>query len=146
MRLWRRRRKSLKGYEVKNLLFFLVFMIALGTFVAFVFRAYRYPDEARRGYEENPNGILSEAVDPASGFCIFYVGTRISAARHRYEGPHQIPVTDDGFVRELFAIPGVTGVVVDQNLVMLEKSTSAPWERIQGTARDVINSHLHLHQ
>jgi len=144
--LWRARRKSLKGYEGTNLLFFLVFMIALGTFVAFVFRSYRFPSEAPRNSGDNANGVLSEAVDPSSGFCIFYVGTRISVAKRRYEGPHAIPATDDGLVRELFAIPGVTGVVVDENLIMLEKSTSAPWERIQGTAREVINSHLHIHQ
>jgi hypothetical protein len=135
--------KSLKGYEGANLLFFFLVILVLGGFVAIVFQFYRGAD--RPAAAERP-GVLSEAEIPGTEACMFYLGTRISQNNRRYIGLHDVPATDDGLVRDLFAIPGVAEVVVDRSMVMLHKAPSAKWETIKPDAHEVINRHLHMHQ
>ncbi len=139
-----KRRGSLRGYEGTNLLFFFVFMVALGVFVWFYFTSFRSPNAPP--ISDSSEGILSEVVERGSDICVFYLGTEIVASRHRYQGPQDIPVTDDGFVRGLFEIPGISEVVVERRMVILRKFPSARWERIQDRARVVISNHLHAHQ
>lgn len=138
-------RHVLRRYEGTNLLFFLVFILALGVFVAWVFRSYKSPNAVTPSEPDN-RGILSEVVTPGSETCVFYLGTRLSETNRQYRRRTDIPVTDDGFVAGLFAIPGVDVVVVDQKLVMLQKTSMVRWEKIQPSAREVIKSHLHMHQ
>jgi len=42
-------------------------------------------------------------------------------------------------------VNGVVEVVVDQKLIILQKSPSARWETIESSAREVIRNHLHMH-
>jgi hypothetical protein len=141
-----RRGNILKRYEGSNLLFFLVFVIALGLFVSLVFQSYRKSGEKPASAADDDNGIVSEAVSSAAESCLFYLGTKLSESNRTCRSQMDIPVTDDGLVRDLFAISGVVGVVVDQRLVVLQKSPAARWETIQPSAREVINRHLHMHQ
>jgi len=133
----------LRSYEWTNLLFFLLLIVALGVFVAIVFRIYSTPEESPAKSED---GILSEIVAPGSDICIFYVGSRLTDVSRKYQSRLQIPPTDDGLVKGLFDIPGVIGVTIDQRMVMISKSPEARWEAIQPGAREVIRNHLHLHQ
>ena len=139
----KRRGKTLRGYEGGNLLFFLLVILVLGGFVAVVFQFYRGAD--RPAASERP-GVLSEAEIPGTEACMFYLGTKISPHNRRYVGINDIPATDDGLVRDLFGISGVTEVVIDQSMVMLHKVPSARWESIKPGAHEVINRHLHMHQ
>ncbi len=136
--------RTLKGYEGTNLLFFFCIILILGGFVAIVFQFYR--GAMKPSSSSMHPGVISESVIPGTEACMFYVGTRMSESNRRYVGPQDIPATDDGLVRDLFAVPGVTEVVVDHTMVMLHKSPSAQWEKIQPGAREVINKHLHMHQ
>ncbi len=138
-------RHVLRRYEGTNLLFFLVFILALGVFVAWVFRSYKSPNAVIPS-EPDDRGILSEVVTPGSETCVFYLGTKLSETNRQYRSRTDIPVTDDGLVAGLFAIPGVDVIVVDQKLVMLQKTSMVRWEKIQPSAREVIKSHLHMHQ
>jgi len=136
-------RKNLSRYEGVNLLFFLFIIVALGAFVSVVFVYYR-GKPAGPGNDDRP-GILAENVVPGIEACMFSLGTKISETNRRYIGVQDISVVDDGLVRDLFAVPGVTEVVVDRNMIILHKAPSAEWERIQPGAREVINRHLHMH-
>ena len=138
-------RNVLRKYEGTNLLFFLFFILALGVFVSWIFQSFRSPNTftPKEAAEE---GILSEAVTPESETCVFYLGTRLSERNHQYRSRADVPPTDDGLVTGLFGIPGVDVVVVDQKLIMLQKSSSARWEKIRPSAREVIEDHLHMHQ
>jgi Scaffold protein Nfu/NifU N terminal len=141
----RRKGNVLRKYEGANLLFFLAFAVVLAGFVAWVFQSYRSPrietfDESAEG-----NGVVSELISPDDS-CIFYLSTKISESGRRYRGKAEIPPTDDGLIRDLFGIEGVTGMVVDQKMVILQKSPAARWEAIQPMAKEVINNHLHMHQ
>jgi hypothetical protein len=136
-------RGTLQQYELTNLLFFLVLIVALAVLVALVFNHYRTLGEGPSG-DENP-GILSEAVDAASDVGMFYLGTKISETSHRYQSRIDIPVTDDGFLKELFSLPGIDEVTINQKTVMLKKSSSARWETISPGVRRIVSSHLHIH-
>ncbi|HYK91859.1 MAG TPA: NifU N-terminal domain-containing protein [Acidobacteriota bacterium] len=138
-------RHVLRRYEGGNLLFFLGFILALGIFVSWVFQSYRSPN-AVVPPESPEKGILSEIVTPGSETCVFYLGTKLSETNHRYRSRTEIPATDDGLVAGLFGIPGVEVIVVDGKMLMLQKSPLTRWERIQPSAREVIKSHLHMHQ
>lgn len=140
-----RKGNVLRKYEGTNLLFFLIFVIALGVFVALVFQSYKNPGEEPSKKSANGNGIVSEVISPSAESCIFYLGTRLSESSLRYRSRLDIPVTDDGLARDLFAISGVAEVIVDQKLIILRKSPSAHWEAIQPSAREIINNHLHMH-
>lgn len=136
-------RRTLKGYEGINLVVFLLVLVGLGVFVALVFQYYRAPNVKE---SEGEKGVLSTATIPGSDGCMFYVGTELSQTKLRYTSAEAIAATDDGFVRDLFAIPGVVEVVIDHSLVVLHKSPGARWEPIQPAAREVIKKHLHLHR
>ena len=135
--------KSLKKYELTNLLFFLVLIVALGVLVTFVFRHY-----GTRNQEQSEGavvGVVSEAVGPGSDVGLFYLDTKLSETTRRYRSRLEIPATDDGLVSELFALPGVEEVTIDQKVIMLKKNGSVRWESIQPGVRRIVKEHLHMH-
>jgi hypothetical protein len=136
-------RRSLKKYEITNLLFFLGIIAALAVLVTFVFRYYgtrnQLPDT------ESDMGVISEALSPGSDVGLFYLGTKLSEASHQYRSRLEIPVTDDGLLKELFALPGVEEITLDQRVIVVRKINSAPWESIQPGVRRIVKSHLHIH-
>ncbi|MBN2243159.1 MAG: NifU N-terminal domain-containing protein [Acidobacteria bacterium] len=136
-------RRSLKNYELTNLFFSLTLIVALGIVVTFVFRYYGNRNMGIA--EDGERGIVSEAMHPGSDIAIFNLGTKIYQTSHQYRNPLDIPVTDDGFLKELFAIPGVREVTVDQRSIMIRKDASASWENIRPRLREVVERHLHLH-
>jgi hypothetical protein len=140
------RKNVLRRYEGTNLLFFLVFILALGLFVSWVFKSFRSPNAVAVDTSSDEEGILSEVITPGSETCVFYLGTKLSETGHQYRSRTEIPATDDGLVAGLFGIPGVEVVVIDGKMVMLQKAPPVRWERIQPNAREVIKSHLHMHQ
>lgn len=138
-----RSRRSLKKYEISNLLFFLVLIIALGVLVAFVFRYY-----GTRNNEPEPDadmGVVSDSLSPGSDVGMFYLGTKLAETSHQYRSRLEIPVTDDGFVKDLFDLPGVEEITLDQKIIVIRKSTSARWEAIQPGVRRIVKAHLHIH-
>jgi len=136
-------RKSLQKYEFTNLLFFLVLIIALGVLVAFVFRFY---GTRGTGLEDEANmGVISDSVSAGSDVGMFYLGTNLSETTLQYRNRLQIPVTDDGFLKEMFSIPGVEEITVNQRVIVIRKSPSAPWESIQPGVRRIVKEHLHIH-
>jgi hypothetical protein len=76
---------------------------------------------------------------------MLYLGTKISEATFRYQSRIDIPVTDDGFLKELFSLPGVEEVTMNQKTLMLRKNSSARWETISPEVRRIVNNHLHIH-
>jgi hypothetical protein len=117
--------------------------MALGVLVTFVFRYY-----GNRGMDTsdgNSVGVVSDAVGAGSDVGIFYLDTKLSETTHSYRSQIQIPVTDDGFLREVFALPGVEEVTIDQKVVMIKKYSSARWELIQSGVRRIVKEHLHIH-
>jgi hypothetical protein len=136
-------RRSLKKYEITNLLFFLTVIVVLGVLVSFVFRYYGTRNEESSG--EGELGVISEALDARSDVGLFYLGTKLSETNHQYRSRLEIPVTDDGLVKELFSLPGVEEVTINQKIIMLKKATSTPWEAIQPGVRRIVKGHLHLH-
>lgn len=136
-------RKSLKKYEIYNLLFFLGLILGLGALVTFVFHSYSTKSESDSGNGEK--GIISEVVSDGSDIGMFYLGTKIYETSGRYQSLLDVPVTDDGFLKELFAIPGVAGITVDRRSVMIMKYPSASWNTIRPAVRQIIERHLHLH-
>jgi hypothetical protein len=133
-------RRSLKKYEITNLLFFLAIIVALGILVTFVFRHYGtrgqlIPDEAKAG-------VVSEVTDPGSDIGIFYLGARISETSRQYRSRLEIPVTDEGLVRELFDLPGVEEVTINQRVIMLKKNAAAGWNSITPGVHRIVKNHL----
>ena len=119
-------RRSLKRYEITNLLFFLTVIVALGVLVSFVFHHYgtRYekpPDNANAG-------VISESL-----------------TSHQYQSRLEIPVTDDGLIRGLFSLPGVESVTINQSVIIIRKSSSVQWNRIQPGVHQIVKEHLHIH-
>jgi len=84
-------RKSLKRYEVYNLLFFLSLILVLGALVTFVFRSYSTRNESDSGSSEK--GIISEVVSDGSDIGVFYLGTKIFQLISQYQILLYIPVT-----------------------------------------------------
>jgi hypothetical protein len=138
-------RRRLKKYEIKNLVFFLSFIVALGVLGAFVFKSYKDRDLVPPK-PFDPNGILNEFISPTADSCYFHLGTRLTESTQRYHSPKDIPAADDGLIKGLFSISGVVEVVVDQKLVVLQKSPKAHWEEIQPAAREILTAHLHMHK
>ena len=135
--------RSLKKYEITNLLFILVLIIALGVLVTFVFRYY-----GQRGQEltsDDAAGVISDAIVAGSDVGIFYLDFRLSETTHQYRSPIEVPVTDDGLLKGLFALPGVEEVTIDQKSIMIKKYNSARWEGIQSGVRRIVKEHLHMH-
>ena len=138
-------KNKLIAYELKNLVFFVVLILALGVFITWVMQNYKIRGKNWASESEGEKGILSEGVSPVGDTCIFYVGTNLSETTQKYLNKMEIPVTDDGFIAGFFEIPGLTSVVVNKKTVMLQKSPSAKWETIQPLARELIMKHLHPH-
>jgi hypothetical protein len=136
-------RGTLAQYELSNLLFFLVLIAALGVLVALVFNHYRTLNQGPS--EEGDIGIVSEALDSTSDVGMFYLGTKIAETSYQYRNRIEIPVTDDGFLKGLFSLPGVEAVTINQKTIMLKKSTSARWETISPGVRRIVSNHLHIH-
>jgi hypothetical protein len=135
--------RSLKKYELTNLLFFLVLIVALGVVVTFVFRHYGIRNQ--ESSEGDVVGVVSEAVGSGSDVGLFYLDTKLSESTLRYRSRLEIPPTDDGLVQELFALPGVEEVTIDQKVIMLKKNGSVRWESIQPAVRRIVKEHLHIH-
>lgn len=135
--------KTLKKYELTNLLFFLVLIVALGVLVTFVFRHYGNRDQYIS--DGSAAGVVSEAVSPGSDIGLFYLDTRLSETTRQYRSRIEIPATDDGLLQELFALPGIEEVTVDQKVLILKKNGSSPWDNIQPGVRRIVKEHLHLH-
>ena len=140
------RKDVLKSYEGTNLLFFLGVIAVLGMVVGWVFLSYKSRNDSPRRRQVEEPGVISEVISSSSGTCLFYLGTRLSETNRTYRNPAEIPVTDDGLVRDLFSLPGVTEVVVDQRLILLQKSPAARWEEIRPGAKEIVRNHLHMHQ
>jgi len=135
--------KSLKGYEFTNLLFFLVLIVALGVLVTFVFRHYGTRNQEQS--EGSSVGVVSEAVGSGSDIGLFYLDTKLSERTLQYRSRLEIPATDDGLVRDLFALPGIEEVTIDPKVIILKKNGSARWESIQAGVRRIVKEHLHIH-
>jgi hypothetical protein len=136
-------RRSLKKYEITNLLFFLVLMIALGVLVFFVFRYYG--NGGRTSEEDSAPGIVSEAVSEGTNVGIFYLGTRLTETTHQYQSRLQISATDDGLIRDLFSLPGVEEITLNPTTLLIKKNGSVRWESIQSGVRTIVGNHLHQH-
>jgi hypothetical protein len=136
-------RRSLKKYEIKNLLFFLTLIVALGVLVVFVFRFYgtRNQDVAI----ESGAGVISDNMNPSSDMGIFYLGTTLSQTSLQYRNRIEIPATDDGLIRDLFSLEGVEEVTVNQRMIILRKNSAVRWEGIKSGVRQIVNNHLHFH-
>jgi hypothetical protein len=139
----KKNRRSLKKYELTNLLFFLTIIVALGVLVAVVFRHYgtRNIETA----DESEPGVLSDQLNSASDVGIFYLGTKLTETSHVYRNSLDIPVTDDGLARDLFSLPGVEEITIDQRMIIVKKYTDAHWEGIQPGVRRIVKNHLHIH-
>jgi hypothetical protein len=135
--------KSLKKYELTNLLFFLALIAALGVLVTFVFRHYGIRNQ--ESSEGSVVGVVSEAVGPGSDVGLFYLDTKLSETTRQYRSRLEIPATDDGLVNELFALPGVEEVTIDKKVIILKKNGSSRWESIQPGVRRIVKEHLHIH-
>ncbi|HTY64930.1 MAG TPA: NifU N-terminal domain-containing protein [Acidobacteriota bacterium] len=135
--------RSLKKYELSNLLFFLVLIAAFGVVVTLVFRHYGM--QSGESSDEGAVGVVSEAVGSGSDIGLFYLDTKLSETTRRYKSRLEIPPTDDGLVRELFALPGVEEVTIDQKVLILKKNGSSRWESIQPGVRRIVKDHLHIH-
>ena len=135
--------KSLKGYELTNLLFFLVLIVAFGVLVTFVFRHYGTRNQEQS--EGDAVGVVSEAVGSGSDIGLFYLDTKLSERTLRYRSRLEIPATDDGLMRDLFALPGIEEVTIDPKVIILKKNGSARWESIQAGVRRIVKEHLHIH-
>ena len=136
-------RRSLKRYEITNLLFFLTIIVVLGVLVTFVFRYYgtrnqEIPDEAKLG-------VVSAALSDTSDVGVFHLGTRISETSLQYRSRLDIPVTDDGLIEALFSLPGVEEITINQSVIMIRKYTSVQWMYIQQGVDRIVKDHLHIH-
>jgi hypothetical protein len=136
-------RRSLKRYEITNLLFFLTLIVALAVLVSFVFRFYGNRNQAVA--EDKEKGVVSDTVSPGSDVGIFYLSTKVSDFSHQYRSRLDVPATDDGFVKDLFALPGIEEVTIDQKVIVVRKQTSVRWEGIQSGVKQIVKDHLHLH-
>jgi hypothetical protein len=137
------KRRNLKKYEITNLLFFLTLIIALGVLVTVVFR--HYGTRNMETADESEAGVISDELNPASDIGMFYLGTKLTESSRQYRTMLDIPVTDDGLVRDLFNLPGVEEVTIDQRMIIVKKSTGARWEGIQPGVRQIVKNHLHIH-
>ena len=135
--------RSLKRYEVTNLLFLLTIAAVLIVVGGLVFNHYRSINKPPS--QESDLGVVSEALNPGSDVGMFYLGTAISETSLQYKSRLEIPVTDDGLVRDLFALPGVEEVTIDRTMIILRKIPSTRWENIQPGVRRIVSNHLHPH-
>jgi hypothetical protein len=136
-------RRTLKKYEVTNLLFFLVIIVALGVLVSFVFRYYGKRNEPVS--DEGDLGVVSEALSPGNDVGLFYLGAKITETSRQFRSRIDVPVTDDGFLKDLFNVPGVEEITLDQRMIMIKKSAGVRWESISPGVRQIVKNHIHLH-
>jgi hypothetical protein len=136
-------RRSLKKYEITNLIFFLAIVVALGVMLTFVFRYYGTRNQPAAN--EPDMGVISDALSDGSDVGLFYLGTKLSETSHQYRSRLDIPVTDDGLLKEMFALPGVEEITLDQRIIVVKKTVSTPWQSIQPGVRRIVRSHLHIH-
>jgi hypothetical protein len=136
-------RRSLKKYEITNLLFFLTLIIALGVLVVFVFRSYGTRNQEVAG--ESGAGVLADNLNPASDMGIFYLGTTLSQTSLQYRNRIEVPATDDGLIRDLFSLDGVDEVTVNQRMIIIRKDGAVRWEGIGSGVRQIVKNHLHIH-
>ena len=116
---------------------------ALGILVTFVFR--HYGNQNLNDLEEGEQGIISEALYPGSDIGVFHLGTKLFETSRQYRNRLEIPVTDDGFLKDLFDIEGVEEVSVDPRTLMIRKTNSVSWESIRPRVEQIVKQHLHLH-
>ena len=136
-------RRSLKRYEITNLLFFVTIIAVLGILVTFVFRHYGTRNQNIPG--EAGAGVISAALSEGSDVGVFHLGTKLSETSLQYRSRLEIPVTDDGLIAELFSLPGVEEVTVNQRVIMIRKSGSVSWRNIQPGVDRIVKEHLHIH-
>ena len=133
---------SLKGYEFSNLLFFLGLIVVLGGGCWWVL--YHYGTKDRVVIVDPDPGITSEHT--TEDIAVFYLeGFRIVGVTRQYRSRLEIPSTDDGFIKDLFDLPGVEELTVEPNVIMVKKNGTITWEKLSGLIRVVINNHLHSH-
>jgi hypothetical protein len=136
-------RRSLKKYELYNLLFFVVLMVALGVLVSFVFRYYGTRNTGPA--PDSDAGVVSETLSDTSDIGMFFLGNKIVETDHQFRSRLEVPVTDDGFLRELFDLPGVEEVTLNQTSILIKKNTSTRWASIQPGVHRIVKQHLHIH-
>ena len=137
-----RKGNILKRYEGTNLIFFLSFILALGGFVFYIFHSYKSENDKLTQAADVDTGIQSVLVSSATNSCLFYLADKLGNASRTYHGPEEIPADDDGLLKDLFGISGVTQVVVEEKLVVVSKSPSSHWEIIQPTAKEIIINYI----
>jgi hypothetical protein len=133
--------KSLKGYEFTNLLFLLGLIVVLGAICTVV---YVQLTKEQNVVEVLDPGVSSEQIN--EDIALFYLeGFRIVEMTRQYRSRLEIPVTDDGLLRDLYALPGVEEITVQPQLIMVKKNGTTEWKDLRGRIRDIINNHLHSH-
>ena len=95
--------------------------------------------------DQSEAGVISDELNPGSDMGIFYLGTKLTESSRQYRSRLDIPVTDDGLVRDLFGLPGVEELTIDQKMIIVKKSTGTHWEEIQPGVRRIVKNHLHIH-
>ncbi len=140
------RKKNVLGrYEVANLLFFLGCIVVLGLFLTWVFHYYKNEDE--RVVRTVPDtGIVSEVVSSATNSCLYYLENKITDSPQMFLSARDIPAGDDGLLKDLFDIAGVSQVKFEEKAIVISKAPKAHWEYIQPTAREVIIEYLSKRQ
>jgi len=137
-----RGKNILKRYEGMNLLFFLGFILILGGFVFYIFHSYKSENDKLTRAAEVDTGIQSVVLSTVTNSCLFYLADKLANQSHTYRSPQEIPVNDDGLLKDLFSISGVTQVVMEEKLIVVSKSPSSHWETIQPSAKEVIINYL----
>jgi Scaffold protein Nfu/NifU N terminal len=108
-----------------------------------VFR--HYGNRNQQSSEQTELGVISDALSDGSDMGLFYLDTRLSETTRQYRSRLEIPATDDGLVNELFNLPGIEEVTIDQQTIILKKNGSARWDAIQSRVRQIVKNHLHTH-
>jgi hypothetical protein len=138
----RKGKNILRGYESANLVFFLGFILALGGFVFYIFHSYKSENDKLMQRVEIDDGIQSVVLSAATNSCLFYLADKYADSNHTYRSVREIPANDDGLLKDLFGISGVTQVVVDERLIVVSKAPSSHWEMIQPTSKDIIAGYI----
>lgn len=134
-------KNSLKGYEFTNLLFLLGLIVALGVVCTVVYVQLTKDRSAVKVVEP---GISSEQTN--EDIAVFYLqGFRIAEITRQYRSRLEIPVTDDGLIRDLFDLPGVEEITMQPELIMIKKNGSVQWKDLSRSVRGVVENHLHPH-
>ena len=135
--------RSLKKYERNNLIFFLSIIVVLGVLVSFVFNHYKAKNQEVA--EDSNGGVISDSLGDSSDVGAFYLGTSLSETSHQYRSRLDIPVTDDGLLRDLFDLPGVEEITLNQKMILMRKNSSTSWESIRPGVKRIVKQHLHIH-